>query len=239
VVFGNSLGTSTIWNGVAEGLTGQSRLIRYDLRGHGRSAVPDGPYDLAGLTDDLERLLDRRDAGEAHLVGTSLGAMVAMAFAIRSPARVNSLSLVCTSPRPGTPETWRERAAQVRRDGLAPLVPGILDRWFSSVFRYRAPEQVDRVRRQLLGTRPEGYAACCEALAGIDLRAKLHRIAVPTLIIAGGADTAIPPSESRAIQAAISGAHLRIVHGAGHLVSVERPHDVHRWLSEHLQAAGT
>ena len=80
----------------------------------------------------------------------------------------------------------------------------------------------------------EGYAGCCEALAALDLRSALPRMAAPTLVIAGAEDRATPPAHAEAIAAAVPNARLELLDGAAHLASVQCPEPVTRLIDEHL-----
>ena len=97
VVLSNSLGsTHRMWEPQLAALQQRFRLVRYDTRGHGSSPVPNGPYGIDDLADDLVALLDRLGVERAHLVGLSLGGMTAMRVAGRNPERVDKLALLCT-----------------------------------------------------------------------------------------------------------------------------------------------
>ena len=237
VLLSNSLGTtSAIWEDCLPVLAPGFRIAGYDLPGHGGSPLPTDALSLPGLSAQVIELLDGLDVPTAHLVGTSLGAMIAMRAAIDHPQRIDSLTLLCTSARPGTPQAWRERAATVRAHGLERIAEAAVERWLTPGFRTAHPTRADRLRRQLAATSVEGYAACCELLATVDLVAQLGRIAAPTLVIAGSDDHATPPAEAQLLRDAIPDARLEIVDDAGHLAVVERPLPVARLIAAHLAA---
>ncbi len=237
VVLGNSLGTTTaIWDTFLPLLTPDHRVVRYDLPGHGRSPAAEHELRLSGLGTELIGLLDAVGAPTAHLVATSLGAMIAVRAALDAPHRVDSLTLICTSARPGSPDAWHERAATVRAHGLDQIADAAVERWLTAGFRSSRPDETDGLREQLATTSVEGYAACCEVLADVDLVADLPRITAPTLVIAGADDVATPPSDARRIRDAIPGARLEIVEDAGHLAVVEQPEPIARLVRAHLAA---
>ena len=122
--------------------------------------------------------------------------------------------LACTSAYFGTPDSWHERAALVRRRGIGPLVDPVLERWFTPA---AATDDVARCRAMLEATPVEGYAACCEGLAGWDFRARLGEIRAPTLVICGAEDPATPLAHAELIASGI-GAPLVTIEGAAHLV---------------------
>jgi len=224
LVLSNSLGTTWgMWDAQAGPLADRFRLVRYDLRGHGRSPVVAGPYDIADLGADLLALLDRLDVARAHLCGVSLGGMVCLWVAAHAPERVDRVVVFCTSANLGPPEAWLERAATVRAHGTAAVADAVVARWFTPDFRRLRPRSVDAMRAMLAATPAEGYAGCCEAIAGMDLRADLPAVRARTLAVAAADDPATPPAHAHAIAGAIPGCRVVVVDRAAHLLNVERP----------------
>jgi 3-carboxy-cis,cis-muconate cycloisomerase/3-oxoadipate enol-lactonase len=224
VVLANSIGsTLAIWEPYLKPLADSGfRVIRYDMRGHGDSPVPAGPYTIGDLGADALSLLDRLEVPRAHWVGVSLGGMVGMWLGSHAPERIASLSLCCTSPRPEKPSMWLARAEQARSEGMASIADGSITRWFTSGWRAANHEAAQRMRDITADTPAEGYAACCEALAQLDLVADLPAITAPTLVISGSEDTALPPEHGALIAEAIPAARFELVPGAAHLGTYER-----------------
>src|SRR6185437_11060127 len=230
VVLSNSLGTTLeMWEPQAAVLARDRRVLRYDMRGHGRSPVPETPYSIADLGADLVALLDRHGIERASLCGVSLGGMVSMWVAAHAPERVDRLVLCSTSAIMGPPESWTERAALVRREGTAAVADAVVARWFTQAFAAAEPEVVAGIRGRLAATPPEGYAGCCEAIREMDQRPDLPAITAPTLVIAAEGDPSTPPSHARTIAGLIPGARLRVLDRGAHLVNVEEPSLVTRW----------
>jgi 3-oxoadipate enol-lactonase len=237
VVLSNSLGTAMrMWQPQAGALARGHRVLRYDLRGHGRSPVPPPPYTLADLGADLVGLLDRNGIARASLCGVSLGGMVSMWVAAHAPERVDRLALVSTSALLGPPAAWAARAAAVREGGMAAVTDTVLERWFTPGFAAAHPEVVDGVRAQLLSTPPEGYAACCGVVASMDLRSDLAVVRAPTLVVSAAEDPSTPPVHGRAIARGIAGSRFVELPRGAHLVNLETPDAVTRLLAEHLAA---
>jgi 3-oxoadipate enol-lactonase len=187
VLLSNSLGTDyTMWREQAQALSRDFLVIRYDTRGHGGSGSPPGPYTIDLLGNDVLALLDHLDIARAHVVGLSMGGMIAQWLGIHAAYRVNRLVLANTAGRIGTEEGWRSRAAAVRADGLAAIAESSPVRWFTPAFV--SNPIVEAMQHTLRSQSPEGYAACCDALAFADLRDGVAAIASPTLVIAGAAD---------------------------------------------------
>ena len=231
-----SLGsTLEMWDPQVAALGEAWRVVRYDTRGHGRSPVPAGPYRLDDLVDDAVALLDRLDVRRVAVVGLSLGGMTAMRLAAREPHRVSSLAVLCTSALLGPASAWSERAAAVRAEGTGSVAAAVVARWLTGPARADQPARVSALQAMVAGTPAEGYAACCEAIADMDLRADLPRITAPTLAVAGAEDPATPPEHLRDIASAIPGARLLVLPGAAHLANVEQPAAVNAALLLHLQ----
>jgi 3-oxoadipate enol-lactonase len=235
VVLSNSLGTTlAMWEPQAAALARGHRVLRYDLRGHGDSSVPEAPYSIADLGSDLLALLDRTGTARASLFGVSLGGMVSMWVAAHAPERVDRLILCSTSAVMGPPESWTERAALVRREGTAAVADAVVARWFTRAFAAAQPDVVARIRGQLAATPAEGYAGCCEAIREMDQRPDLPAIAAPTLVIAAEGDPSTPPAHARTIAGLIPGARLEVLDRGAHLVNVEAPDVVNPLVLAHL-----
>ncbi len=227
VTLSNSLSTDfSMWDEQAAILASQYRLLRYDTRGHGRSDVTPAPYSMELLADDVAGLLDALGIKKTHFVGLSLGGMTAQVLALRRPDLISSLCLsatTCLPPYHG-PKIWEERIASIRETGrfdhmLAPM----MDRWLSMTFRRESTGRYDQIKDMVLRTPPEGYIGCSRAIAGFDVRARLHEIAVPTMIVAGEEDPGTTVEDAQMIQAGIKGSTLTVVPGARHLLNVDRP----------------
>ncbi|MFF2503185.1 alpha/beta fold hydrolase [Streptomyces sp. NPDC058067] len=240
LLLGPSLGTSTVvWDPQLASLSRHFRVIRFDLPGHGGSPTRLLPGAAAGATtvDDLAtlvlRLADGLSLSRFHYAGISLGGAIGAHLALTAPERVVSLALVCSSAHFGGPGPWRERAALVRAEGTGPLLAATPGRWFASD-RGPATDRQARLLDGLATCDPEGYAACCDALASYDVRARLREITTPTLVIGGTQDLATPLDHAEELAAGIPHATLTTVR-TGHLAD-EQPHAVATALLTHLSA---
>ncbi len=243
LVLGSALGTDRhMWDPQLDALAQRFRVVRYDHRGHGTSAAPDGPYSVPELAADVLGLLDRLEIASFSLAGAGLGAMLALQLAADHPDRVDRLAVFCTSAH--LPERgWVDRAAVARGHGMAALAQTVPSRWFTTAFAAARPDVVERYREMLLNTSDESYAACCEAIAAMDLRPRLGHILAPTLVVAADDDPAMPAPHARALATAISAgnletgirgsAELLLVEGA-HLATVENPAACTTLLLNHL-----
>lgn len=177
-------------------------------------------------------------AGPLLLAGTSMGGMVAMHAALRAPARVRGLALLGTSARADTPELLK-----LRSDAVVQFEQGRVDEVVrpNVLFAFHPVHQRDArlVGAYLAMMQRAGGAALARqnraVMARADLRAQLPHIACPTLVVCGEADLLTPPEHSREIARAVPGATLRLLAGAGHLLTMERPAEVAALLADWLR----
>ncbi len=220
LVLSNSLGTTRdMWQAQAV-LQREFRILRYDTRGHGESAVPAGPYTIDQLGRDVVSLLDHLEIAQAAFCGVSMGGVTDQWLGVHAPERVSRLVVANTAARVGTEQAWRDRAALVRAQGLGPIAQATPARWFTPDFIETCSDRVGALLDTLRGLSPEGYAACCEALATADLRTDISRITVPVLVVAGLHDPVTTPADADFIAGQIPGAQ-RVDLPASHLSNIE------------------
>ncbi len=233
LVFINSIGTNLhMWDTQVERLNRVLRIVRYDCRGHGASDTPAGPYTIEQLGNDLLALLDTLQIEQAHICGLSLGGVIALWFAIEHPHRVARAVFANTAARIGTTESWDARIEAVRTGGMAAIHDTVLARFLSANFRQHHPETARKIGRMVEATNPVGYIGACDALREADLRAKIHDIRIPSLIIAGALDEFTPPAQSHELHGAIAGSQLKVFDEVAHLSNIERPDE----FSDHVQS---
>ncbi len=197
IVFSHALGGDlSMWDRQVSRFANQYRIIRYDLRGHGRSPQPTSQLQLGDLGADVLELLDHHGIERAHFCGLSLGGLIGQWLGLNAPGRLLSLALVDTAPRMGSPEQWDERFQQIERGGMSAIAAATMERWFTESFRNSEPDTVARIRSIFETTSPAGYIACAkvvrEGLAG-----SVGAISVPTLVATGTYDAAAKPEECR------------------------------------------
>lgn len=239
LVMGPSLGTDLgLFDAQVAAFADRFRVLRYDLRGHGGSPVPSGDATMADLAGDVVELLDRLDIDRAHYVGVSIGGAIGQHLAVHTD-RLLSLAVLASAARFADPDSWATRAATVREKGTEAMVASRVGTWFTEDWERREPAEARRLLDMLRATSDEGYAACCAAIGGFDLRGELARVSVPTLAVAGSADPATPPEFLRLIADSVPGARYAEVPGTAHLLNAEAPARVNELLAGHLeQAAG-
>ena len=227
-------GDLTVWDTLAGHFRHRYSVLRYDVRGHGASAVSRGAFGLRELAADLAALLDAQGIERTHLVGMSMGGMIAQQFALDhatpdatagTSSRACSLTLCDTASRtaPETRAAWNERAALVRSEGLMALADTTMARWLTAGFRLTHRDTAAQICEVLLRTPAEGYARACEALRDFDVHEQLAQLRVPTLAVAGRHDSGTPPALTEALARAIPGARFELL-DAAHLAPVEESH---------------
>lgn len=222
LVLSNSLGTNLeMWQPQMAALTRQFRVLRYDTRGHGQSAVTEGPYRIAQLGGDVIALLDHLGLQRVHFCGLSMGGITGMWLALNHAARLNKLILCNTAAYIGPPENWTNRAAAVQRDGVGSIAAAVVDKWLTPDFAAAQPALVQHLRAMLSATDANGYAANCLAVRDSDLRGEIARIATPTLVIAGSGDIPTPPADGRYLAETIPGARYVELYAA-HLSNLQQ-----------------
>jgi 3-oxoadipate enol-lactonase len=166
-------------------------VVAPDLLGHGKAPLPGAGATVHDLADAVELELAGHD--RVHLVGVSLGGLVAQVVAARRPDLVERVVLAdAVAVYPDTMQAmWRDRAATVRGAGLASVVEPMEALWFTEEFRAEAPGAVRRVRELLMAGDPEGYARTCELLADADTTKDAAAITAPVLVVCGEHDA--PP----------------------------------------------
>ncbi|HVI88545.1 MAG TPA: 3-oxoadipate enol-lactonase [Dongiaceae bacterium] len=218
----HSLGTNLhVWDWQVDLLTTRFRVVRPDLRGHGKTDVSAGPYSIQQMADDVIALMDAMEIDAFHLGGLSIGGLIAQQIAHQCRTRVLSLALCDTALSFPPAAGWRDRAALVRREGIAPIVDAVIARWVTASYLH-APETA-ALRQMLEQTAQEGYAAACEALAAADLTAQTATLRLPALVIVGSEDLATPLASAQALAAAIPDAQLVEIPDAAHIPNAERP----------------
>lgn len=219
------------WEPVVEPLARSFDVILFDNRGIGESDVPPGPYTAAAMAADAVQVLDDAGVDRAHVVGTSLGGMVAQELALRRPERVDRLVLACTTP--GGPRAFpmpqRTVDLTLARATLREYVENALE-------PDPRPELVDRilVHRERTAQPFEPWAAQAAAGAEFDAHDRLGSLAAPTLVQHGDGDVVVDPRNAELLAAAIPDARTSVYPGAGHLFMWQDPDRFVRELTEFL-----
>ncbi|MBI5595505.1 MAG: alpha/beta fold hydrolase [Elusimicrobia bacterium] len=229
-----------MWDAQAP-LAERFRMISFDNRGVGGSSRPAGPYSAAQLAADAAGLLSELGIARAHVVGASLGGLIAQELALSDPARVASLSLLCTHP--GVP-----LAVPMSREVLAAIVPdaacdpyerllGAMRLAFGSAYWAVNAADLAGAARARLPSLPSPEAWWAQAAAGASFSWAGRSLRVPALILTGDEDRIVPPLNSGLLAELIEGSAAHIIPGGGHYFFAEQPELVNRLLGEFLESA--
>ena len=229
--------THEMWWRVLPTLASRCRVILFDNRGVGLSDVPQGPYSIRQMARDAAAVLDAAEASAAHVIGASMGGMIAQELALRFPSRVRSLLLACTShggllarwPRFVRPRgfKWSETERRERELALVPLL-------------YSASTPIERIHEDLdIQCRSNwSYKGFLGQFSGILLWSSYFRlpsIKVPTLVVHGDRDLLVPLQNGQTVAARIPGAQFRLIENAGHILTTDQPEACKRLMVEFLK----
>ena len=225
VVLSHSLSSSMLmWQPQVEVLKSHFRVLRYDMRGHGKSEATEGAYTFEQLAADVIGLLDALKLESVHFIGLSIGGMIGQCLALNYADRLRTLSLCDTAaiiPKDALP-LFEERIRRARGQGMEALVKETLERWFTQSYLKQNSPEVERIRNQILATSLAGYVGCSRAILGLNYVERLSEINLPTLIIVGEDDPGTPVTASQAIHQRIQNSKLVVLPSAAHLSNIEQ-----------------
>jgi 3-oxoadipate enol-lactonase len=216
--------THEMWYRIMPALGGRYRTILFDNRGMGRSGVPRGPYTIRRLASDARAVLDGAGVESAHVIGASMGGMIAQELALRHPGRVRSLMLGCTTSRGLLgkwpefrygPRQWRTESREARERSLRKLL-------YADTTPAGRIEEDLRVRCACTWC----YKGFLNQFAGILMWSayrRLPRINAPTLVVHGDQDRLVPPENGRIIASRIPAARFQLIRDAGHILITDQP----------------
>lgn len=214
-------------------------VLRIDTRGHGGSDPAGTSVSMKELADDVLCVIDSIGIGSVHLVGLSLGGMIAQAFAINYPLRLLSLTLCDTLPATlaASREMLSDRAETVRQArSVAHLADATMQRFLTEDFKAGNAERWHALHQTILGTTSDGYIACAEATLNFDFTEALRSLSTRTLVICGSADPLTPPDENRRLASLVPQGTYQEISGARHLSNIEAPEEFNRIILQWLRA---
>ncbi|HEY3077880.1 MAG TPA: 3-oxoadipate enol-lactonase [Burkholderiales bacterium] len=212
--------TVRMWDPQVAALKDRYRVLNYDMRGHGESAAPAGPYTLDMLADDVLGLMKELGIKRASYMGLSIGGMIGQTLALKQPALFERMVLADTghSQPPEAIKQWEERIRIAQTQGMKALVPSTMERWFTPSFR-ESP-QAKKIAELIANTPVAGYVGCGQAIMKLNTTARLKEIKLPVLAIAGEQDPSAPGT--RHIGENVPGARLVMIPQAAHISNVEQ-----------------
>ena len=224
LTFSNSLATNLgMWDEQEAALRDDFHILRYDKRGHGKSAPVEGPYTFDDLIGDVVGLWDRLGIARSHFVGLSIGGMTAQGLALRHADRVAAAVMANTTAH--CSEDFRAafdgRVAAVADGGMEAVVDSTIERWFSESYRASGAPWLNTVRGMIRTTSVAGYTGCARAIQGLAYLEELDSLERPVLLIAGTQDPATTPAGMRLMHERIEGSRY-VEFDAAHLSNIER-----------------
>jgi 3-oxoadipate enol-lactonase len=215
------------------------RVYAWDMPGYGASPPP-REMTFPALADGLTDLLDGLDLRKVHLVGQSLGGMIAQEFAMAQPDRLLSLALAATSPAFGrSDKDWQHKFVEDRVGALerGATMPQLARDNVRRIIGPGADPAGVEIAIACTGNLPvESYKQAIRMIVGFDRRDALPNIKVPTLCLAGALDTVAPAAMMEKMAARIPGARFVAVPGAGHLINLEQPDAFNAALGDFLDS---
>jgi 3-oxoadipate enol-lactonase len=226
--------TVRMWDPQIEAFKSSYRILAYDMRGHGQTSAPAGPYTLDMLADDVLGLVASVKIKSATYCGLSIGGMIGQTIAIRGSGPFERMVLADTTHAqpPEALKQWEDRIRIAETKGMAGLVDSTLERWFTAPFR--SSPAAKKIAGQIATTPVAGYVGCGRAIMGLSTTAKLKGIQLPVLAITGEQDLAAPGT--RHIGETVPGAKLVVIPNASHIANVEQPEAFNRALREFLSS---
>lgn len=238
IVLSNSLGSSlSMWDDQIPALSQRYRVLRYDTRGHGGSDVPAGAYQLNDLITDVIGLMDAHKIEQAAFMGLSMGGMTGMGLALHHPERFSGI-VVCDA-RADAPEgfkqSWDDRSAFIRDNGMQALVGPTIERWLSPSFRASNPKRTKWLGDMVANTSPDGYIGCAMALKQLDYLKDLPKVTIPVLYVGGEIDAGAMPDVMQAMADATPGASYIQIADAAHIANVDKPVEFNQAIAQFLE----
>lgn len=232
------------WRPQVEGLAGHFQVITFDNRGLGRSTSGPGTPTIDAMASDVIAIMDAEGVAAAHVVGHSMGGLIALNLSLAHPKRVKSLALLCTFANGADPTrvSWRMATLGIRtrvgtramrRNGMLRMI--LPPEYLAQVDSARLAREFQELFGRDLADQPPIVSAQLRAMGKYSAADRLGELAdVPTLVASGGQDPIAPPRLGRAIAEGIPGAQFVEFAHASHALPIQCPDEVNALLLAHL-----
>ena len=226
--------TVRMWDPQVAAFQSRFRILNYDMRGHGATSAPQGPYSLDLLADDVLGLMKQLKIEQPAYCGLSIGGMIGQTLALKAPGSFTKMVLADTTHTqpPEALKQWEDRIAIARSKGMAGLVDGTMERWFTEPYRKKNSPEFQKIRDLVLKTPVAGFIGCGQAIMKLNTTARLKDIKLPVLAITGEQDGAAPGTKY--IGEHVPGAKFVNIPQAAHIANIEQPEAFNRALREFL-----
>ena len=224
--------TVRMWDPTVAAFKDRYRILNYDMRGHGQSAAPKGPYTLDMLADDVLGLMQELTIERCKFIGLSIGGMIGQHLALKQTKHFEKMVLADTghTQPPEAIKQWEERIRIAQTQGMKALVPSTMERWFTPAFRESPAAKA--VAKLIENTPVAGYVGCGQAIMKLNTTARLKEIKVPVLAITGEADPSA--GGTKYIGENVPGAKFVSIPQAAHISNVEQPEKFNQALRDFL-----
>lgn len=224
--------TVRMWDPQIAAFQDKYRILAYDMRGHGQSAAPAGPYSLEMLAEDVLELLKILKIQKACFCGLSIGGMIGQTLALKQPGLFERMVLADTGHAQNADaiKQWEERIRIAEEKGMQALVAGTMERWFTEPFR--ATPAARKIADLIAVTPVAGYVGCGQAIMKLNTTARLKDIKLPVLAVAGEQDLAA--AGTRHIGENVPGAKLVMIPQAAHIANIEQAEAFNKALRDFL-----
>jgi pimeloyl-ACP methyl ester carboxylesterase len=233
VVMLHGLGLAAeMWLPQIEEFSGERRCVALDHRGHGRSDRTYGPYTIAGLAEDAEAVIEALGLGRVHLVGLSMGGMVAQELVLRHPERVRTLAILDSLADAGEMGAQMDMVAPMAlAQGLAAVSAGFEAMTLAPSTVTGRPQVVKAFGDMFRATDPVCFVRAIGAIAAFSALDRLGAVSVPAAVIWGEPANLTPRHMAEAMATAIPGCDLHVIPDAGHMSNMENPSEVNAVLA--------
>ena len=213
------------------------QCLRIDFPGHGGSSIGSKGTSVSEMVQDVLAVLDQLSIKRAHVVGLSMGGIVAQGLALEHGDRVISLFVSDSIPAavPTAAPAWQARIEAVSKAGsLAGLADVMITKWIGEDFRVDDPTGWTMLHSTLAATSPQGFIALAMAIQDFDFTAELPALKIPSMVVYGANDEATPPAANQRLASLIPDARIATVAAGRHLPNVDRHEDFNRLLVDWL-----
>lgn len=233
---GTSLGAeASMWDPQVERLQEKYHIVRFELRGHGKSPLSPETPTIDEFADDVIEIADALGIEKFAFCGLSIGGAIGQSLGARYPDRLTALVLSSTGLIILNAPMLEDRARRVVSEGTGWIADSSATRWFASSFREEHPEIVEQQMHHLRTMNPQGYADACLALSTFDGNTFAPSITTPTLVIAGEQDVATSAEDGEALAQAIPGAKFVVLTSVAHICNVEKPDVFSQLVDDHIR----
>ena len=218
----------TTWDSLIAALQEHFTCVSYDLRGHGESPVPDTPYTLDHLAQDLEALRIKLGHEKIHVIGHSLGGMIGPAYARAHPESILSVGLLSTAAGRNDEDRAKLKGVgeAMRSKGVIPVISTLVERWYTDEFIARRPDLIEMRIKQVEDTPANVFLSVFDIYSTTEMAPWLHEVDCPCLVLTGALDGACNPRLNHFMDDQLPNCNLVILDDIKHSILVEGPERV-------------